>query len=547
VYGDHGSGKTFTALLIAAVSRLTRCDKCVYLNCRKLRDSHTMRTKTILKEIQNVFNDANELAPCVVILDDLDLIAPCFQSGDHGNSSQSIDILPSEIDKAKLIQDLLKHLMYARGRNIFVVATSTTLQSLSRVVVNDENFIHRLPVPALRDSDREALYHHFLLRFAVTSDACCSKDSNFIRKTVGFRSRDLARLSFLASKFRLINSTNVSWKEATNQALENYAQLSRVTSSTNAARDNSFKLCNMGGIRQAKAELLSMIKRPSVYHRIHSHAKLRLPRGVLLYGFPGTGKSVCVAALSRECGYPLITCRGPELLDKYIGASEAKIRALFDDARAAAPSILFLDELDALAPRRGSDHTGVTDRIVNQLLTFLDGVEDVYENGSVYIIGATSRPDKVDPALLRPGRLEKHIYFGLSDDEDDVKDLIFKVSNQYSMDETARYTITTGSIIQEVSSSNKTFHFFSAADITSVFNSAQRMAVNAALELGCTGDMAVLSYTNLYEAFMSARPSLSSKDYIRLSEIYDSYRHGKSLPSRLKEKAALFPTLSALK
>jgi peroxin-1 len=94
----------------------------------------------------------------------------------------------------------------------------------------------------------------------------------------------------------------------------------------------------------------------------------------------------------------LIACKGPEVLDKYIGASEAKVRELFSRASAVAPSILFLDELDALAPRRGSDNTGVTDRVVNQLLTFLDGVEDA-STGTVYVIGATFRPDKVDPAL----------------------------------------------------------------------------------------------------------------------------------------------------
>ena len=97
-------------------------------------------------------------------------------------------------------------------------------------------------------------------------------------------------------------------------------------------------------------------------------------------------------------------------MDKYIGASEAKVRQLFARARSASPSFLFLDEFDALAPRRGSDHTGVTDRIVNQLLTYLDGVETDANGSDVYIIAATSRPDKIDPALLRPGRFVR-VYF----------------------------------------------------------------------------------------------------------------------------------------
>lgn len=96
-----------------------------------------------------------------------------------------------------------------------------------------------------------------------------------------------------------------------------------------------------------------------------------------------------------------------ELLDRYIGASEAKVRQLFARAAAAAPSLLFFDEFDSLAPQRGSDHTGVTDRVVNQLLTLLDGAER-NSKSQIFIVAATSRPDKIDKALLRPGRLEKH-------------------------------------------------------------------------------------------------------------------------------------------
>ena len=115
---------------------------------------------------------------------------------------------------------------------------------------------------------------------------------------------------------------------------------------------------------------------------------------------------------------------GPEVLDRYIGASEAKVRELFAKASSVAPSILFLDELDALAPRRGSDHTGVTDRVVNQLLTFLDGVEDATTTATVYIVAATSRPDKVDPALLRPGRLEQHLFVGPPESDEEWSNLL---------------------------------------------------------------------------------------------------------------------------
>merc|ERR1712232_1141806 len=111
----------------------------------------------------------------------------------------------------------------------------------------------------------------------------------------------------------------------------------------------------------------------------------------------------------------ILTVKGPELLSKYIGASEAGVRQKFEQAAAAAPCVIFFDEIEALAPKRGADSTGVTDRVVNQMLTYLDGVED---RGRVYVVAATSRPDMVDQALMRPGRFDKICYCGLPNDED---------------------------------------------------------------------------------------------------------------------------------
>ena len=555
IHGDTGCGKTFTSLLMAAISRLMRGDRCVYLSCRKLRDSHTIRMKTMLTELEATFHEAYKLAPCVVILDDLDAIAPNFHSGDQAdNSSLSHDVNPSEVDQSKLVSDILRYLMRTKKQGVSVFATTSSMQSLSQFLSSKGIFNHHVAVPALSDNEREILYRSFLDRFTTSGEARWVRDSNFVRHTSGFRPRDIELLAFRTMHYQSNHnqSQKITLNEATTKALEMYVPLSRLSSNNEDVVGPAYKFCDIGGLCRPKAELISTIVRPSLYCRIYAQAKVRLPRGVLLFGFPGSGKSMCVPALARECGYPLITCRGPELLDKYIGASEAKIRELFSRAAAAAPSILFLDELDALAPRRGSDHTGVTDRIVNQLLTFLDGVEDVADSAAgrtVYVIGATSRPDKVDPALLRPGRLEKHIYFGLSDDLIEVKDLILKISEGYALKKKALAAISSGKIVEEMSSSNQLFRFFSAADFTSMFNAAQLMAVRKALDAGCTDGAAGISYQNLVDAMMSTRPSLSQPDYERLSEIYMSYRQGTSTkhPSSLEEKQHTQPILTALK
>lgn len=138
------------------------------------------------------------------------------------------------------------------------------------------------------------------------------------------------------------------------------------------------------------------------------------PRGILLHGPPGTGKTFVVRAVAHEAGAAFFPVKGAELLDKYVGESERGVRDVFSRARTAAPSIIFFDELDALAPVRGTSTTSVTDSVVAALLTELDGIS---ERGQVSVIGATNRPDLIDPALLRSGRFETHIELGLPDAE----------------------------------------------------------------------------------------------------------------------------------
>jgi len=134
------------------------------------------------------------------------------------------------------------------------------------------------------------------------------------------------------------------------------------------------------------------------------------PRGMILHGPPGTGKTFVVRALAHESGAAFFSVKGAELLDKWVGESERGVREVFARARAVAPSIIFFDELDALAPVRGSSTNSVTDSVVAALLTEMDGVAT---RGDVFVIGATNRVDLIDPALLRPGRLEVHLLLGL--------------------------------------------------------------------------------------------------------------------------------------
>ncbi|KAI0739475.1 AAA-domain-containing protein [Daedaleopsis nitida] len=169
---------------------------------------------------------------------------------------------------------------------------------------------------------------------------------------------------------------------------------------------------DIGGLRETKRVLRETLEWPTKYGPIFSQSPLRLRSGLLLYGYPGCGKTLLASAVAKECGLNFISIKGPEILNKYIGASEKSVRDLFERASAAKPCVLFFDEFDSIAPKRGHDSTGVTDRVVNQMLTQMDGAEGLE---GVYVLAATSRPDLIDSALLRPGRLDKSLLCDMPD------------------------------------------------------------------------------------------------------------------------------------
>jgi len=175
------------------------------------------------------------------------------------------------------------------------------------------------------------------------------------------------------------------------------------------------KWADVGGLEDVKQNVQEMVMNPTQHADKYAKYGLNPSKGVLFYGPPGCGKTLIAKAMANECSSNFISVKGPELLTKWFGESEGNVRAIFDKARAAAPCIIFFDELDSIAQQRGNsqgDAGGAGDRIVNQMLTEMDGVG---AKKNVFIVGATNRPDIMDDALLRPGRLDQHIYIPLPD------------------------------------------------------------------------------------------------------------------------------------
>jgi len=180
---------------------------------------------------------------------------------------------------------------------------------------------------------------------------------------------------------------------------------------------------NIGGLDSVKQELIEAIEWPLKYPEAFEAINTRPPKGVLLFGPPGTGKTLLAKAIATESQANFISIKGPELLSKYVGESERIVRETFRKARQAAPAIIFFDEIDSIVPARGSSFdSGVTERVVSQILTELDGLEELK---NVVVVAATNRPELIDPALLRPGRLDRLIYIRPPDQRE--REMIFEI------------------------------------------------------------------------------------------------------------------------
>jgi SpoVK/Ycf46/Vps4 family AAA+-type ATPase len=278
---------------------------------------------------------------------------------------------------------------------------------------------------------------------------------------------------------------------------------------------------DVGGLAAVRAALQEALELPVKHAALVARAPLRLRTGALLFGPPGCGKTHAVAAAVAAAGLRCISVSGPELLNKYIGASEAAVRDVFRRAAAAAPSVLFFDEFDAIAPQRGHDNTGVTDRVVNQLLTELDGVEGLR---GVCVVAATSRPDLVDAALLRPGRLDRLLHCGFPSPAE---------RREVAAALARRLRLAPDADVEGVAGEAQGF---SGADLGALLSEAQLAAAHEALEAreaagggggrGGGAQGVEVAGRHLRAALRSVRPSVSAAERERLAAVYEPFLSG---------------------
>ncbi|KAJ2698637.1 Peroxisome biosynthesis protein pex1 [Coemansia sp. IMI 209128] len=419
VCGRRGAGKSSVARALAARAAAAQGTRLVFarhVDCAALALEPAERAVAALRA---AVREARASAPALLVLDDVDALAGA--AGERGDERRQRRVAEALVDAL------------AGAAGVAVLATAAARAAIHARVLGAGVFAAVREIPAPRAAERELM----LAAVARASAAPPAPGTSFAAAayaTEGCAPADLRALYARAAH------------EAAARAVAQGAEAVHVTAADLAralagfqplalrgvaVQASTTRWSDIGGLADTRRQLRETLELPARYAAVFASSPLRLRSGVLLYGFPGCGKTLLASAVARECGLSFVATKGPELLSKYIGSSEQAVRDLFRRAAAAAPCVLFFDEFDAIAPRRGHDNTGVTDRVVNQFLTEMDGAEGL---AGVYVLAATSRPDLIDPALLRPGRLDKAFLCPLPDC-DDRADIIKRHAARLRTDE----------------------------------------------------------------------------------------------------------------
>ncbi|KAE9525240.1 hypothetical protein AGLY_014308 [Aphis glycines] len=400
VYGVNGCGKK---LLIESVSKyigvqyISQC-------CFNWPTNNIVQFK---KRIEYFFDDIRKMTPCLLHLENIEALS-----------------LSSTKDLEQEILDIFIRQIYVETKNpIIIIATANSKEDISPVFLR--LFLQCQQVGNLSKTNREQLLKWILKRDSIALDNKIVKQ--IVDHTSGFNYTNYMTMLLLAVKNHMavhnIKSTDVTLDES--DIMLSIDKINLIfTKSIGAPSVQVVKWDDVGGLINVKEEIMSALK-PSTFNMRRS--------GILLYGPPGTGKTLLAKAVATECKYNFLSIKGPELLNMYIGQSEANVREVFNKARSAVPCILFFDELDSLAPKRGQngDSGGVGDRVVSQLLTEMDGMTS--ENQQIFVLGATNRPDLIDSALLRPGRLDKSIYVGGCNDKESKLHVLRALTKKFNL------------------------------------------------------------------------------------------------------------------
>lgn len=404
LYGPPGTGKTLIAKAVAKESGAAFYS----IQGPEIVSKYYGESEGALREI---FEEASKNAPSIVFIDEIDSIAP--------NRNQ----VSGEVER-RIVAQLLTLMDGMSGRGDVIVIGATNREDAVDPALRRPGRFDReieIGVPGLKGR-AEILGVHLRgmpLADDVDVDALAGMTQGFVGADLAALAREAA-MRCLSKHMHLVDRDGPAPEAALEDVRVSMADFRDALTEVEPSGMRevlvdipSVRWSDIGGLEDVKRELREAFM-PGEGTKDFRRLGISMPRGVLLYGPPGTGKTMLARAMANEAGANFICVNGPEVASKWLGESEKAIRQIFKRARQMSPCILFFDEIDAVAPKRRQDGTGVWERVVNQLLTSMDGMEKL-EN--VLVMGATNRPDMIDPALLRPGRFDKKILIGLPDVE----------------------------------------------------------------------------------------------------------------------------------
>lgn len=405
-YGPPGTGKTHLARAIANEVQA----RFYYINGPDIVGTLYGETESNLRRI---FNEAAHHAPSIILIDELDALAPKRgETGAHSDT-RAVTQLLALLDGLKKVE------------GVVVIGTTNRIEAIDTALRRPGRFDREVffGPPDLRGRYAILQIH---TREMPLSDEALDYLPQVAEATVGYVGADLMELCREAGLEALRRSKTVMQDhlgafrlqevhlEVTKEDFD--AALSRIRPS--AMREIMVTIPDtrwedIGGLEDVKGSLREAIELPLKRPEVFAAMGITPPKGILLYGPPGCGKTLLAKAVANECQVNFLAIEGPEIFTKWLGESEEAVRHIFRVARQVAPAIVFFDQLDAIAPRRGGDtESRTSERVVNQLLTELDGVEPL---SGIMVLAATNRIDLIDPSVLRPGRFDTHIYVPLPD------------------------------------------------------------------------------------------------------------------------------------
>ena len=434
LHGPPGTGKTLIAKAVANESGASFYT----INGPEIMSKFYGQSEENLRKI---FDEAEKNAPSIIFIDEIDAIAP-KRSEVHGEVERRV------VSQLLTLMDGLK----GRGKVIVIGATNIP-DAIDPALRRPGRFDREIRIDAPdRDGRKEILQIH-TRGMPMSEDVDLDELADI---TYGFVGADLAALAREAAmnalrrylpEIDLEKPIPVEILEKMEVTMEDFKNAKKGIEPS-AMREFFVEIPkvswnDIGGLEDIKQHLMESVEWPLSNPEMFKRMGITPPRGILLYGPPGTGKTLLAKAVANESKANFISIKGPEVMSKWVGESEKAVRELFKKAKQVAPSVVFLDELDAIAPRRGAySGSHVTESVVNQLLTSIDGLESME---GVVVIGATNRPDIIDPSLLRPGRFDRLLLIPAPDLKARIE--IFKIhtrnmplAEDVSIEELARET-----------------------------------------------------------------------------------------------------------